>query len=325
MRRLHSAMVEAVLVGDGLGRVAELAAAAARGPVAIVVPPLGVAVGAPDRLVRPRLAALTRHASARGHCPDLLAHAPITLGGEPLGLVGLLDGGDAEPAPDAPAFLRLAAMASLTEVAIGGASDDVELAGRARRLGCDLTRGALVVCSPGPRTAVLQALADVAGALALSYGGRVVALLPGLQEAEADAPWLGERLGAVGCAWCPDPASLPRAAERAELALEAGPGGLAALREATVAPLAHHDELYGGELVGTLATFLAEGCDIRATAAALGAHGHTIVYRLERVVELCGLDPRRPEDRERLALGLRADRLGRPAPDARAPGAVRVR
>jgi len=50
-------MVEAVLGGEGLGRVAELASEAAGGPVAIVVPRLGVAVaargkGAGEALVR---------------------------------------------------------------------------------------------------------------------------------------------------------------------------------------------------------------------------------------------------------------------------------
>src|SRR6185295_4501719 len=43
-RAVHLQMLDAVLTGDGLGAVAGLAAEAAGGPVAIVVPRLGVAV-----------------------------------------------------------------------------------------------------------------------------------------------------------------------------------------------------------------------------------------------------------------------------------------
>jgi hypothetical protein len=47
LRGVHLAMVDAVLGGDGLERVAELAASAAGGPVAIVVPRHDVAVAYP--------------------------------------------------------------------------------------------------------------------------------------------------------------------------------------------------------------------------------------------------------------------------------------
>src|SRR3954470_6720089 len=43
LRAVHLRMVDAVLGGDGLGRVAELAAEAAGGTVAVVVPRLGAA------------------------------------------------------------------------------------------------------------------------------------------------------------------------------------------------------------------------------------------------------------------------------------------
>src|SRR5216684_2805764 len=49
LRDVHLHMVDAVLAGDGLGRVAELAAEAAGGPVAIVVPRIGVAAAAAAR------------------------------------------------------------------------------------------------------------------------------------------------------------------------------------------------------------------------------------------------------------------------------------
>src|SRR2546430_16191760 len=49
LRDVHLQMVDAVLAGDGLGRVAELAAEAAGGPVAIIVPRIGVAAAAAAR------------------------------------------------------------------------------------------------------------------------------------------------------------------------------------------------------------------------------------------------------------------------------------
>src|SRR3954467_3204962 len=48
LRAVHLQMMDAVLGGEGLARVAELAAEAAGGPVAVVVPRLGVGAPAPD-------------------------------------------------------------------------------------------------------------------------------------------------------------------------------------------------------------------------------------------------------------------------------------
>jgi hypothetical protein len=81
LRAVHLEMVDAVLGGDGLGRVAELAASAAGGPVAIVVPRLGAAVvsgGDAD------LAALRRYAGERGKerpapvPPGVVGEVPIS-------------------------------------------------------------------------------------------------------------------------------------------------------------------------------------------------------------------------------------------------------
>ncbi len=47
LRTVHVRMVEAVLGGGGLGEVAELAAEAAGGPVAVIVPRLDAAVTSP--------------------------------------------------------------------------------------------------------------------------------------------------------------------------------------------------------------------------------------------------------------------------------------
>jgi DNA-binding HxlR family transcriptional regulator len=87
----------------------------------------------------------------------------------------------------------------------------------------------------------------------------------------------------------------------------------------TIAPLARYDSQYRTSLLETLETWLACDASVSVTAARLYAHRHTIRYRLDRVRELTGLDVTATEDREQLALGLRARRVldaaGRLDPD----------
>src|SRR5436305_7140907 len=78
LRDVHLQMVDAVLAGDGLARVAELAAEAAGGPVAIIVPRIGVAAGAAVRgATAESLPALKRYVSDRVR--DRPAEVPDTL------------------------------------------------------------------------------------------------------------------------------------------------------------------------------------------------------------------------------------------------------
>jgi hypothetical protein len=125
-RAVHLEMVDAVLSGQGLGRVAELAAGAAGAPVAIVMPGLAVAVSAPAG--DGRLKALRGYVSDRlrdvpARVPDgVAAEVAISSGDEPLGAVLLLDHPD--PAGSgAFEFLHLAGVASLTEVALAEARE----------------------------------------------------------------------------------------------------------------------------------------------------------------------------------------------------------
>lgn len=61
-----------------------------------------------------------------------------------------------------------------------------------------------------------------------------------------------------------------------------------------------------GEQLPTFEAYLANDCNMNATAAALPAHRHTVAYRLERVRNLTGLDPATAEDREQLGVALKA-------------------
>ena len=217
LRGLHLRMVDAVLAGDGLERVAELAAEAVGGSVAIIVPRLGAAVMAPsgtpasDRLPELRRYVADCVADRPAHPPRGLAvEIPIASGNESVGCVLLLEGASAAIS-EASEYLHLAAVASLTEVAVEEARDEVEqnlrgsfledlrasaglppdeLVRRAARLGCDLSHGAVALCAElhtdRPRHVVATIAEDVPGAMAqhmesvsgTSQGGRVYALLP---------------------------------------------------------------------------------------------------------------------------------------------------
>jgi nitrogen regulatory protein PII len=128
LRAVHLEMVDAVLGGDGLERVARLAAEAAQAPVAIVIPRLGAAVMQPVPR-DPVLDAMRRYVADRvkdrpSQVPDgLVLEVPIASGDEVVGAVVLLA---PSPHPEAAEFLHLAAVACLTEVAIEEAKEEVE-------------------------------------------------------------------------------------------------------------------------------------------------------------------------------------------------------
>ena len=354
-RGAHLEMVGAVLAGDGLGRVAEIAARHAGAPVALVVPRLGSAQPGCEPYERYVAARLAGGRPARP--PDVTAEVPIDSGGQELGAVLLLGPGRA----DTGEYLHVAAVAALTEVAVAEARDETEqalrgsfleevrrrddlapadLVRRARRLGCDLSDGAVALCAdPGgraPGRLIASIAAEVSGALAQAIDGRVYALLPGSDD---DARRVAARLGRQATVGLSSRYSQPRdlrlALEEAELVLDVrraggappddGIGGgtyrllfrvlasrpeeVVSFYEDTVAPLVRYDDQYRTDLVGTLESYLEQNCNMNATASAIYAHRHTVAYRLDRVKELTGLDPMQSEDRERLGLGLKAYRI----------------
>jgi sugar diacid utilization regulator len=369
LRSVHLTMVDSVLAGEGLARVAELAAEAAGAPVAIVIPRLGPAALSPGAVVD--IGVLRRYVSdrARGRpasVPPLVGgEVPITTGDETIGRV-LMFGEADETALE---FLHLAAVACLTEVAVEEAREEVEqnlrgsfleelrsrpdmdpaeIVRRAGRLGCDLSRGAVVLCAElttdRPRHVVATIAGEYPGALAQHMEGRVYAVLPAEdpETTQVAARDLAERLqrhGVVGVSsFYSDPSELNRAIQEAELVLDVlrrsdGTGGpipedigrgtyrllfrvlashpeeVKSFYEDTVAAIVRYDDQYATDLVGTLEAYLERNCNMNATAAAIYAHRHTVAYRLERVKDLTGLDPMQSEDRERLGLGLKAYRI----------------
>ena len=143
---------------------------------------------------------------------------------------------------------------------------------------------------------------------------------------------------AVHSSFYPDTAGLPQALREAELVLEVmlrderlaeqvgtgmadglyrllfralatNPDEVRRFYEDTVAALVDHDREYRTDLVATLEAYLANDCNMNATARAIFAHRHTVAHRLDRIHQLSRLDPFATEDRERLGLGIKAYRL----------------
>src|SRR3954466_6042315 len=159
-RGAHLEMVGAVLAGDGLERIAEIASGHTGVPVAVIVPRLATPVDAwapYERYVARRLAGGKPERPA-----DVTAEVPILSGGHELGAVLMLGAG----AADAGEYLHVAAVAALTEVAVADARDETEqslrgsfleelrtregvqasdVVRRARRLGTDLSEGAVAL------------------------------------------------------------------------------------------------------------------------------------------------------------------------------------
>jgi hypothetical protein len=274
MRDLHARMLAALLEGEGLRGVAELAAVEAGGPVAIVLPARGLAAASSDDIA---VEALTRRYTEQlggkgaGEAESVELALPVEAGSERLGYVlGLEASASGNGLPDLHVdreeVLRTTALAVLTEVAVNDARDEVfgevrgslledlrsgradvdEVAPRARRLGCDVSRGAVALVaeirSSRPLHAAGLITTEHPGAIAqsLQLDGtlepgsgpptRIYALLPARPSDDAEAAALSSarslatRLRPHGPAafssFYAEAAELPRAVAEAELLLE---------------------------------------------------------------------------------------------------------
>jgi hypothetical protein len=355
-RGAHLEMVGAVVAGEGLERVADIASRHAGAPVAVVVPRVGV----PAEWARYERYVGSRLAGGNAERPrEVTAEVAISSGGQDLGAVLLLGPGQ----DDAGEYLHVAAIAALTEVAVAEARDETEqslrgsfleellkrddlpaedVVRRARRLGVDLSEGAVGLCAEPHEGTPGRIVAGITGerpdALAQSIDGRVYALVPGtVEEARKLATRLGRRAIVGISSRYSDPAGMRRALEEAELVLKVSATGalpeggvgestyrllfhvlasrpeeIESFYDDTVASLVGYDEQYSTDLIGTLEAYLENNCNMNQTATTIHAHRHTVSYRLDRIRELTGLDPAKSEDRERLGLGLKAYRIIKP-------------
>jgi hypothetical protein len=166
LRGAHAAMLEALLAGEGLHRVANIATELVGAPVEVLIPRTGTDGTPAERYVA---------AFVAGGDPERPQEvgevAPIESAGELQGAVVMLG----EPSAEAEACLHTVALASLTGVAMLNAREDAgrtpgtplvaellagaeippgEIVRRARMRGCDLTAGVVALClDPGELSA----------------------------------------------------------------------------------------------------------------------------------------------------------------------------
>jgi hypothetical protein len=212
----HTAMLDALVAGEGLERVAAIAAEHVGGTVAILVPRPG-SDGADGTPAERYVAELVAGGDPE-RPPEVTDLAPIVSGGALQGAVVMLGG---EDGAETGAYLGAAAVAALTGVAMLNAREDAsrdedelladllsardvppgEIVRRARLRGCDLGGGFAALCvNPGATPAgrvVATVAAERPDALVEPRGGRVHVLLPGDAEAaRALAARLAEQVAA---------------------------------------------------------------------------------------------------------------------------------
>jgi sugar diacid utilization regulator len=74
-------------------------------------------------------------------------------------------------------------------------------------------------------------------------------------------------------------------------------------------PVLEYDRTHNSSLVSTLRTYLESGLNVTQTARKLYIHPNTVEYRLRRISELSGHNPRSPDDLLILSLAMRFDEL----------------
>jgi sugar diacid utilization regulator len=80
----------------------------------------------------------------------------------------------------------------------------------------------------------------------------------------------------------------------------------------TIRPLIDYDHAHHASFITTLRTYLDAGLNLTRTAKTLTVHPNTIEYRLKRIRELTGRDPRNPDDLLILSLAIKFDQLRTP-------------
>lgn len=167
----------------------------------------------------------------------------------------------------------------------------------------------------------------------------LVVLVPGSTQRSGDAAPIGQALaaelaelgyavGVGGVHIDPDStrASYREASEALEIATAGSPGATveferilvdAILRSsplserlvaAVLGPLRRHDEERHGELEDTLIAYVDGGFSVARAGRRLNAHANTVVYRLQKIHEVSGRDPREPADLAAFILAIRANR-----------------
>jgi PucR C-terminal helix-turn-helix domain len=353
-------IVSGAIAGDDLERVAGSASEGLGRPIAIALPAFGPPVVSPAgaivgdelrRIVDYAAAAVTGAGDGEPDAPA--GHAvPVRMGGEVIGVVVAQDGVNClvagEEADQERAWLEATAAAAAVATLVrraqtrdseesrralvralrtGPPSDIKAVVSGARRLGLDLSRGAMAICAARLAETQINIPSEPGTLLAEVDDGLVLGVV-----SEAAAAGLAGELAARGVrvglsAARRDPATLHEALREAELLVELPVSGqeetyrlligvllrtpdeLELLRAQTISPLAAYDAEHETDLLETLEMFLAHHGSTTDTAEAMKLHRHTVGYRLSRVQEVSGLSPYESDGRERLSLGLKAHQI----------------
>ena len=73
----------------------------------------------------------------------------------------------------------------------------------------------------------------------------------------------------------------------------------------TILPLDRYDKASNSDLIKTLVTYFQCTGNLRKVSKTLFTHYNTILYRMERIEEITGLDLKSAEDRLNLLIGLK--------------------
>lgn len=150
-------------------------------------------------------------------------------------------------------------------------------------------------------TQTLPALGSQGLAVSISVG-RVQSGLAGIRASYQEAKQalaLGRRLHGPGRITRFDDLGVYRLIFAAE-----GLEELEDFHQENLSPLLTYDREHGGELLRTLEAFFAACCSPKEAAAILSVHRNTILYRLERIRDITGLDLDDADVRLRLHLAL---------------------
>jgi hypothetical protein len=350
-------VTEAVAGGD-LATIAGATAHGLGGPVAISVPALGSPVRSPAGPVPEGMEAHARAVAGGQHhdAPSALAEVvAVRIAEQVVGIVAALQPAAADTIIDRWAWLEAAAVAAsvavlvhgdlrpmpgaaavdelLVELAAGALKDPADFVARSRRLGVELSAGAIALCALS-ESATGPPVEWRSGLLGAECApGRLLALVPLGPGADERASELASRLQESGWAVSMsaprrDAACLHEALREAELLAQLGSVGgheeiyrlligvllrdaaeLERLCTRSIAPLADYDERHDTDLLMTLRAFLAHDGSTTETAEAMALHRHTVGYRLSRVHEVSGLSPYESDGRERLGLGIKARQI----------------
>ena len=220
------------------------------------------------------------------------------------------------------------ARATLLDWLLGGMAPDrvMEAAGR---LGIDIGGRRSVIVVGEVSEPILDRF-RAAGALTAPRAGTTVAVLTGRAPRGAETAGLGRPgLGVAGIR-----TSYAEALRALDVAQRLGLRGIVPytdvlpealigqdratlheLVESTLSPL-RAKRNGGPQYVETAETWLREGLSVAATARALQVHERTVRYRLARIAKLTGLDLQHADDRFRLELAVRGERLLDQVPSA---------